>query len=119
MIALNTKVEEQARQEEELADLDDTRKVYLGYTQKELQEAFNLVVNKSNWKDPTSTKISKKNLDKYRKVIEAAVPYFTGSCAELFTAKTPSVGKPIGVNLMATTYVLGVNYELFTESSLR
>ena len=36
MIALNTKVEEQARQEEELANLDDTRKVYRGYTQKEL-----------------------------------------------------------------------------------
>ena len=59
MIALNTKIEEQARQEEELAGLDDTEKVYRGYTQKELQEAFNLVVNKSNWKDPTCTKISK------------------------------------------------------------
>ena len=46
MIALNTKVEEQARKEEELAGLDDTEKVYRGYTQKELQEAFNLVVNK-------------------------------------------------------------------------
>ena len=48
MIALNTKVEEQARQEEELADLDDTRKVYCCYTQKELEEAFRLVCNKSN-----------------------------------------------------------------------
>ena len=47
MIALNTKIEEQARQEEELADLDDTEKVYRGYTQKELQEAFNLVTNQS------------------------------------------------------------------------
>ena len=45
MIALNTKVEQQARKEDELADLDDTRKVYRGYTQKELHEAFNLVVN--------------------------------------------------------------------------
>ena len=33
MIALNTKIEEQARQEEELAGLDDTEKVYRGYTQ--------------------------------------------------------------------------------------
>ena len=39
MIALNTKVEEKARQEAELADLDDVEKVYRGYTQKELQEA--------------------------------------------------------------------------------
>ena len=92
MIALNTKIEEQARQEEELADLDDTRKVYCGYTQKELEEAFRLVCNKSNWKDPTSTKISKKNLDKYRKVIEAAVPYFTGSCAE-FVYSEDSIGR--------------------------
>ena len=92
MIALNTKVEEQARQEEELADLDDTKKVYCGYTQKELEEAFRLVCNKSNWKDPTSTKISKKNLDKYRKVIEAAVPYFTGSWAE-FVYSEDSIGR--------------------------
>ena len=87
MIALNTKIEEKARQEEELAGLDDTKKVYRGYTQKELQEAFNLVVNKSDWKDPTCTKISKKNLDKYQTVIEAAVPYFTGSCAEFVYSK--------------------------------
>ena len=87
MIALNTKIEEKARQEEELAGLDDTEKVYRGYTQKELHEAFNLVVNKSNWKNPTCTKISKKNLDKYQTVIEAAVPYFTGSCAEFVYSK--------------------------------
>ena len=87
MIALNTKVEEQARQEEELAGLDDTKKVYRGYTQKELHEAFNLVVNKSNWKDPTSTKISAKNLAKYREVIEAAVIFYTGSCAEFVYSK--------------------------------
>jgi hypothetical protein len=92
MISLNTQVEEKARQEDELADLDDVEKVYCGYTQKELQEAFNLVANKSNWKDPTCTKISKKNLDKYRKVIEAAVPYFTGSCAE-FTYSEDSIGR--------------------------
>jgi len=92
MIALNTKVEEQARQEDELADLDDTRKVYRGYTQKELHEAFNLVVNKSNWKNPTCTKISKKNLDKYQRVIEAAVIFFTGSSAE-FTYDIDSIGR--------------------------
>ena len=92
MISLNTKIEEKARQEAELADLDDTKKVYRGYTQKELQEAFNLVVNKSNWKDPTCTKISKKNLDKYQRVIEAAVIYFTGSCAE-FTYDVDSIGR--------------------------
>ena len=45
MIALNTKVEEQARQEDELADLDDTEKVYCGYTQKELQEALFQLLN--------------------------------------------------------------------------
>ena len=87
MISLNTKVEEKATQEEELAGLDDTKKVYRGYTQKELHIAFNLVANKSNWKDPTSTKISAKNLAKYREVIEAAVPYFTGSCAEFVYSK--------------------------------
>ena len=92
MIALNTKVEEQARQEEELAGLDDTEKVYRGYTQKELHEAFNLVVNKSNWKDPTCTKISKKNLDKYGQVIREAVWYFTGSSAE-FTYDIDSIGR--------------------------
>ena len=87
MIALNKNVEEKARQEEELKGLDDVKKVYRGYTQKELHEAFNLVVNKSNWKDPTCTKISKENLVKYREVIEAAVIFYTGSCAEFVYSK--------------------------------
>ena len=92
MISLNTKIEEKARQEEELAGLDDTKKVYRGYTQKELHTAFNLVANKSNWKDPTSTKISAKNLAKYREVIEAAVIFYTGSCAEFVYSKD-SIGR--------------------------
>ena len=41
MISLNTQVEEKARQEDELADLDDVKKVYGGYTEKELHIAFN------------------------------------------------------------------------------
>tara|TARA_Y100001937_G_C6943326_1_gene251372 strand:+ start:160 stop:486 length:327 start_codon:yes stop_codon:yes gene_type:complete len=87
MIALNKNVEEKARQEDELKGLDDVEKVYRGYTQKELHIAFNLVANKSNWKDPTSTKISEKNLAKYREVIEAAVIFYTGSCAEFVSSK--------------------------------
>ena len=47
MISLNTKIEEKARQESELADLDDIEKVYRGYTRKELTIAFNVVCNKS------------------------------------------------------------------------
>ena len=92
MIALNTKIEEQARQEDELADLDDVKKDFGGYTHKELEEAFRLVANKSNWKDPTCTKISKKNLDKYGQVIREAVCYFTGSSAE-FTYDIDSIGR--------------------------
>ena len=92
MIALNKNVEEKARQEEELKGLDDVKKVYRGYTQKELHEAFNLVVNKSNWKDPTCTKISKENLDKYEQVIRDAVWYYTGSSAE-FTYDIDSIGR--------------------------
>ena len=92
MISLNTQVEEKARQEDELADLDDVKKVYGGYTHKELEEAFRLVANKSNWKDPTCTKISKKNLDKYGQVIREAVGYFTGSSAE-FTYDIDSIGR--------------------------
>ena len=87
MIALNKNVEEKARQEDELKGLDDVEKVYRGYTQKELHIAFNLVANKSNWKDPTSIKISEKNLAKYREVIEAAVIFYTGSCAEFVSSK--------------------------------
>ena len=34
MISLNTKIEEKARQEAELADLDDVKDVYRGYTKK-------------------------------------------------------------------------------------
>ena len=98
MIALNKNVEEQARQEEELKGLDDVEKVYRGYTQKELHIAFNLVANKSDWKDPTSTKISATNLAKYREVIEAAVIYFTGSCAE-FVCRKDHMG---GVSMWCT-----------------
>ena len=92
MIALNKNVEEKARQEDELKGLDDVEKVYRGYTQKELHIAFNLVVNKSNWKDPTCTKISKENLDKYEQVIRDAVWYYTGSSAE-FTYDIDSIGR--------------------------
>ena len=50
MISLNTQVEEKARQKDELADLDDVKKIYRGYTDKELTIAFNVVVNKEHWK---------------------------------------------------------------------
>ena len=62
------------------------------YTHKELEKAFRLVSNKSNWKNPTCTKISKKNLDKYGQVIREAVWYFTGSSAE-FTYDIDSIGR--------------------------
>ena len=48
MISLNTQVEEKARQEDELADLDDVKKVYGGYTEKELHIAFNLITSSHN-----------------------------------------------------------------------
>jgi len=84
MISLNTQVEEKARQEDELADLDDVRKVYGGYTEKELHIAFNLVCNKSHWKDGNRVKVSKKDLDKYADAIESAVIFYTGGGCEFY-----------------------------------
>ena len=84
MISLNTQVEEKARQEDELADLDDVKKVYGGYTEKELHIAFNLVCNKSHWKDGNRVKVSKKDLDKYADAIESAVISYTGGGCEFY-----------------------------------
>ena len=84
MISLNTQVEEKARQEDELANLDDVKKVYGGYTEKELHLAFNLVSNKSHWKDGNRVKVSKKDLDKYADAIESAVIFYTGGGCEFY-----------------------------------
>jgi len=84
MISLNTQVEEKARQEDELADLDDVKKVYGGYTEKELHLAFNLVCNKSHWKYGNRVKISKRDLDRYEDAIESAVIFFTGGGCEFY-----------------------------------
>ena len=84
MISLNTQVEEKARQKDELADLDDVKKVYGGYTEKELHIAFNLVCNKSHWKDGNRVKVSKKDLDKYADAIESAVIFYTGGGCEFY-----------------------------------
>jgi len=91
MISLITKTEKEQMEEETLSNMseyDKTVPISGGFTRYELQEAFNLVANKSDWKDPTHTKISKKNLDKYKKVIEEAVIFFTGSCAEFYYTGT-------------------------------
>ena len=84
MISLNTQVEEKARQEDELANLNDVEKVYGGYTEKELHIAFNLVCNKSHWKDGNKVKVSKKDLDKYADAIESAVIFYTGGGCEFY-----------------------------------
>ena len=84
MISLNTKIEEQARQEDEFANLDDTKNHYLGYTEKELHLAFHLVCNKSHWKDGNRVKLSKKVFDEYADVIETAVSFFTGGSCEFY-----------------------------------
>ena len=84
MIALNTKVEEKARQEDELADLDDVKDVYRGYTRKELTIAFNIVCNQSNWKEGNKVKLTKTFIEKNRDVIEAAVIFFTGGDCQFY-----------------------------------
>ena len=84
MISLNTQVEEKARQKDELADLDDVKKVYGGYTEKELHLAFNLVCNKSHWKNGNKVKISKRDLDKHADAIEYAVIFYTGGGCEFY-----------------------------------
>ena len=92
MISLITKIEKEEIEKETISNMDEYDKtvpISGGFTRYELQEAFNLVANKKDWKDPTCTEISKKNLSKYRKVIEEAVPFFTGSCAE-FTHRRDS-----------------------------
>lgn len=84
MISLNTKVEEKARQEDELADLDDVKDVYRGYTRKELTIAFNVVCDQSNWKEGNKVKLTKTFIEKNRDVIEAAVIFFTGGDCQFY-----------------------------------
>ena len=84
MISLNTQVEEKARQKDELADLDDVKKVYRGYTNKELTIAFNVVVNKEHWKYGNRVKLTKTFIEKNRDVIEAAVIFYTGGDCEFY-----------------------------------
>jgi len=84
MISLNTKIEEKARQEDELADLDDVKDVYRGYTRKELTKAFNVVCNQSNWKEGNKVKLTKTFIEKNRDVIEAAVIFFTGGDCQFY-----------------------------------
>ena len=84
MISLNTKVEEKARQEDELADLDVVKDVYRGYTRKELTIAFNVVCNQSNWKEGNKVKLTKTFIEKNRDVIEAAVIFFTGGDCQFY-----------------------------------
>ena len=84
MISLNTQVEEKARQEDELANLDDVEKVYGGYTNKELTIAFNVVVNKEHWKYGNRVKLTKTFIEKNRDVIEAAVIFYTGGGCEFY-----------------------------------
>ena len=76
MIALNTKVEEQARQQDELAELDDIKEIYRGYT------------NKEHWKYGNRVKLSKTFIEKNHDVIEAAVIFFTGGgCMFYYTGE--------------------------------
>ena len=84
MISLNTKIEEKARKEAELADLDDIKKIYRGYTNKELTVAFNAVVNKEHWKYGNRVKLTKTFIEKNHDVIEAAVIFFTGGDCEFY-----------------------------------
>ena len=84
MSSLNTKIEEKARQEAELAELDDVKKIYRGYTNKELTIAFNVVVNKEHWKYGNKVKLTKTFIEKNHDVIEAAVIFFTGGDCEFY-----------------------------------
>ena len=84
MISLNTQVEEKARKEDELSNLDDVKKIYRGYTDKELTIAFNVVVNKEHWKFGNRVKLTKTFIEKNRDVIEAAVIFFTGGDCQFY-----------------------------------
>ena len=91
MISLITKTEKEQMEEETLSNMseyDKTVPISGGFTRYELQEAFNLVANKSDWKDPTRTKIKYQTLIDNKKVIEEAVIFFTGSCAEFYYTGT-------------------------------
>ena len=58
-----------------------TEKVYGGYTQQELDDAFALVKNPDDWKAPIATGIDA-NHD--FRIIEAAVIYFTGTVPMIY-----------------------------------
>lgn len=52
-----------------------------GYTDKELNDAFNLVANKENWKLPISATLPSITSASKRKLIAFAVTFYTGSVA--------------------------------------
>ena len=79
MISLITKIEKEEIEKETLSNMDEYDKtvpISGGFTRYELQEAFNLVANKKDWKDPTRTKIKYQTLIDNKKVIEEAVLFF-------------------------------------------
>ena len=84
MIALNTKVEKEAQIKTQYDEFDDVEKVFSGYTERELHMAFDLVCNKSHWKEGNRVKLSKTIIDVYADVIESAVIYFTGGGCEFY-----------------------------------
>lgn len=48
-----------------------------GYTQEQLQTAFDLVKDAAHWKNPIETIIDRDQMD----VVDKAVPWFTGTVA--------------------------------------
>jgi hypothetical protein len=59
---------------EKMSELD-SRIVHRGYTHQELREAFELIENKENWKNPISAVID--SMKFY--LCDAAAEYFTGA----------------------------------------
>lgn len=90
-----TKTIEQEMQD----DLDQV--VYVGFTRRALQEAFNRVSNKENWKFPINTVLPLETPVAELNTISAAVIFFTGSVATIKRA-------PNGVHVTADGYYLAV-----------
>lgn len=71
-----------AKGEAETLVRDDT-KVFMGFTQKQLEAAFDLVKSERGWKYPINAVIQAKQ----QKVVDAAISYFAGGGAEFVAAR--------------------------------
>lgn len=70
-----------------------------GFTQGQIDEAFDLVKNEEHWKNPIDTVIPAEK----REIVEKAIPWFTGTDAEF----TEIDGQPQNLRVTAPGYYAG------------